>query len=94
MAMPGIGKNDASVLVADDHALIERFKNTSHVIEPWILIEGTRPLRPILQFDFFLLPSTDRYLTSLGGWKSVVAGAINVGVLCRPEDPMLFHPGD
>jgi hypothetical protein len=54
---------------------------------------------PDLSVRFFSLifvsrPSTERYLTSLGGWKSVVAGAINVAVLCRPEDPVLFHPGD
>jgi len=33
----GIRKNDAPVLVADDHALIEAFKNASHLIKPLLL---------------------------------------------------------
>ena len=92
----GVRKNDASILVTDDDALVERFENASHLMEPLRLScwHETSPIA-VCESDVRLSPvnvTTGKNLTALERWRILVDGLIQIALLCRPKNPVLLHP--
>jgi hypothetical protein len=91
-------KNDASILVTDDHALVERFENAFHLMKPLRLScwHETSPIA-VCESDVRLSPvnvATGKNLTALERWRILVDGLVQITLLCRPKNSVFLHPSD